>query len=175
MNRNFDKYKVLDTVNQWIFNCDTKVSILLSTYGVLFSVILSSDIGSGMSNIIKTCVANKNTCSIAYLCFLVLAITIFGWGIYKLMRVLIPTINLNYNSIMFFGNIASYPSFGDYWDAVRGCNDDKIDKDLSHQIFAASKICNQKFSNQKQGIKASLLGLTLILFWLIIGYIVYYI
>ena len=38
-----DLYHILDTINMWINNCDTKASIILGIIGVVFSIVFSSD------------------------------------------------------------------------------------------------------------------------------------
>lgn len=169
------KYRVLENVNQWIFNCDTKTSIFLAAIGVLFTVLMSSEIGNAIVNIIRECVKDKSICCIVYLCLGLSGFLGLGLGIYKLIRVLIPSINLNHDSIMFFGNVARYQNFSHYCNVVATYNDDSINEDLLHQIYAASKICNQKFENYKNGIIITSIGGVIVLVWLILGFIVYYI
>ena len=169
-----DKHKVLDTVNQWIFNCDTKASIVLATLGVFLTIIFSSDIGSFMASTIKASIGEVTVCNVIYLCIMLSGAILLISGIYKLVRVLIPTINLKHKSVMFFGNVASYPSFEDYYEAVNSCDSEEIGSDLLHQIYAASTICNLKFKNQKIGIVLSSLGIAILLFWVLIGFLVYY-
>lgn len=169
-----DKFKVLDTINQWINNCDTKASIFLAVYGIFISFIVSSEIIKAIINIIRINISTKTPCSIAYLILLAVAIILMGIGMYKLVRVLIPTINLNHTSVMFFGSVASYGTFDVYVDATKK-EEKNIEDDLLHQIFAASKICNQKFENQKKGICLSSFGFGIVIVWLFIGFFVYYI
>lgn len=171
---NNNEYKILNTVNQWIFNCDTKTSIILAIYGVLLPIIFSLNIGKSIANIIKLSLKNRTISNVTYLCFLVLAIILFIIGLYKLIHVLMPTINLKHKSIMFFGNVASYETFDQYVEEVKNYTQDDINEDLLHQIFAASKICNQKFKYFKEGLILSLISLSMIFIWLFIGYITYY-
>ncbi len=169
------KHIVLDTVNQWIFNCDTKVSIFLATIGVFFSIILSSDIGISMVGIIRKSIDNKTVCNILFLLLLIIGFGFVVIGMYKLIRVLVPTINLKHDSVMFFGNVAKYSSFIDYCNAVDAYNEDQSNEDILHQIYAASNICAQKFKNQKHGILLSSIGILIVIIWLVLGFLVYYI
>lgn len=172
----FDKYNVLETVNQWIFNCDTKVSIIMAAYGIFLSAIFSTDVLTATVNIIRINLLNKTLCGVIYLLFLFVAILVFLYGVFKLFCVLIPSINLKYNSVMFFASVASHSSFNDYKEALeKKIHDNEVEKDLLQQIYAASAICTKKFNNQKKGILYSGIGLTLIIFWLIISFFVYYI
>ena len=103
MKENNDYFQVLNTVNSWIFNCDTKVSIILATYGVMVTALLSSDVCSVMVKIIEQCIERHTVCNIMYLMIFVGALVIFGYGLYKLICVLLPKIDLTRKSIMFFG------------------------------------------------------------------------
>lgn len=170
----FDKYKILDTVNQWIFNCDTKVSIILATLVAFFTIIFSTDVGSFMANTIKLSLANVTVCNIIYLCIMGIGMGLVIAGMYKLVKVLVPTINIKNKSVMFFGNVAAYPSFDDYLQAVNTCESEGISSDLLNQIYVASTICNEKFSNQKKGMTLSFSGASILLFWMLLGFIVYY-
>ena len=172
----FDNYHVLETVNQWIFNCDTKVSIIIAAYGIFLTAIFSTDILTAVVNVIRTNLLNKTPCGVIYLLFLFIAVLLFLYGVFKLFCVLIPSINLKYNSVMFFGGVATHNSFDEYEDAVsKKINDNEVRKDLLQQIYVASAICAKKFKNQKTGILYSGVGLALILLWLIISFFVYYV
>ena len=173
--KQFDEYKILDTVNQWIFNCDTKVSIMLATLGIFITILFSSDVGVFMARTIKASLSNITVCNLIYLFFLIIGMCLLVIGICKFIKVLIPTINLDHPSVMFFGSVASFQTFDIYREAVNSCTSDKLDDDLMHQIYAASLICNQKFKNYKQGIMLSFLGIGIILFWMLLGFLVYYI
>lgn len=169
-----DKYKVLDTVNQWIFNCDTKASIVLATLGIFLTILFSSSIGNFIAGTIKNCTENITVCNVIYLIIFIVGIIFMCAGIYKLIRVLVPTINMNHSSVMFFGNVAAYPTFDEYCKSVSTCSSDDFTADILHQIFAASRICAQKFKNQKMGIMLSFIGVAIVLFWLLLGFVVYY-
>ncbi len=170
-----NKCKILDNVNQWIFNCDTKVSIILATLCVFLTLLLSSDISKGIINIIKQSISNITVCNVVYILALIIGLILLLLGIYKLIRVLLPTINLEYDSVMFFGKVAEFNNFNDYLNKINSFNENDMNDDVLHQILAASKICNQKFKNQKYGLILSMLGLVIVLGWTLIGFIVYYI
>ncbi len=171
---NFDKHKTLDTINEWIHNCDSKTSIILTAIGVLISALVSSDVATGIIHIIKINIYEKTVCSILYLSIFLLSIIFMLCGIFMLFSVLVPKIDLQHKSIMFFGNIASNAKFENYCDEVTKCTETDLSEDLLHQIYAASKICNKKFNNYKKGISIFGLGTLLLFAWLIIGFIVFY-
>lgn len=177
MKENNDYFQVLNTVNSWIFNCDTKVSIILATYGVIVTAFLSSDVGSVIANIIKQCIESHTVCNIIYLLVFVGALIFLGYGIYKLICVLLPKIDLTEKSIMFFGSVSTFKSFPDYQQKVATYAGDnvKTQEDILFQIYAASNICSQKFKNQKKGLILTLWASLVIIVWFIIGFLSFYI
>lgn len=171
MKENNDYFQVLNTVNSWIFNCDTKVSIILATYGVMITALLSSDFSSVIVKIIEQCIKCHTVCNIIYLMIFVGALVIFGYGLYKLICVLLPKIDLTRKSIMFFGSVATFKSFEDYIKEANTYigNDAKAQEDILFQIYVASNICSQKFKNQKKGLHLTLLASLVIIVWLLVG------
>ena len=171
MKENNDYFQILNTVNSWIFNCDTKVSIILATYGVMITALLSTDVYAVMIKIIEQCIVCHTVCNIIYLMIFVAALIIFGCGLYKLICVLLPKIDLTGKSIMFFGNVSAFKSFEDYIKEANtySDNDTKTHEDILFQIYAASNICSQKFKNQKKGLVLTLLASLMIIVWFLIG------
>ena len=51
--------KKLEIINQWISNCDTKSSFILTFYGVVLTIIFTSTFGSEMVNSFSYTLANK--------------------------------------------------------------------------------------------------------------------
>lgn len=173
---NFDEYKVLETVNQWIFNCDTKASIILAAYGAGASIVGSSEIGRAVVNMFKLNITSKSLCSIMFVGMLLASIFLFLYGLFNLIFAISPRIHSNVDSVMFFGKVATYTDFESYKNAVNVCNrDNKVVEDLLKQIFEASKICNEKFKCYKKGLRYSLTGMFIMLLWLIIGFFTYYV
>ena len=172
-----DAYKTLDTVNMWINNCDTKVSVILGIYGVIISLAFSLDYISKIKAIfIKF---NQNHLFLRYPYFIVaiISVVLIFVGIYKLLKVIIPRIilgakkNGDFDSIMFFGNVAKFESYKSYCKKVGLATSESVLDDILFQIYAASKICNTKFKNQKIGLVLSLSGIVTLLVILIIGYL----
>lgn len=177
-----DAYKTLDTVNMWINNCDTKVSIILGIYGVLISIFLSSDYVSKILELLHKAIDNPSFCDISYLVVLSFSVALFLIGLCNLIRVIVPRIilgtnkktgNDKFDSIMFYGSIAQIESFDKYCEKVNTVDDSKILKDLLFQIYSASDICNKKFRRQKSGVLFSLVGIAFFAGMIVIGYMVY--
>lgn len=170
----FDKYKVLDNINQWCNNCDTKASIVLATLGVFLSFVFSSDIGKFMAETIKLSLQDIMVCNVLYLSIMLIGLALLLVGCYNLVKSLIPIIDLKRKSLTFFGNIASYKSFEEYYENVMSSENEDLELDLLGQIYAASIICERKFRNQKRGVVLSFLGISVLMFWMLIGFLVYY-
>ena len=168
-----DEFKTLEIINFWIANCDTKTSILLAIYGVVLSLSLSSDKIRLLRNIVVACFATQSMGNVLYFIFLLTSIGIFFFGLYKLIRVLLPKIDLQNPSVMFFGSVARIPSLNEYKLKVDTISDEELHKDLLGQIYAAAKICNQKFQNQKAGLLFSMVGLMLFAILVLLGTIVF--
>jgi hypothetical protein len=154
-----DSMKALETVNAWIENCDTKSSIILGFYGVFITLFLSTEEIINLKNILIK-LGNESTClAVSYCILLLIAIITFFYGMFRLVGVLIPIIDEKRPSLMFFGAVSKYKCFDEYYEAVKKQSEEKLFEDISGQLYAASKICSQKFYNQKLGLKISAIGL----------------
>lgn len=167
-------FNTLSNINQWIFNCDTKVSIILAIFGIVFSIFFSSDYIKPIINIIKGCLCELVLYKLVFLITLGIILIIILIGIWRLIRVLIPEINLDKKSAMFFGGITTYKSLDEYVNTVSNYNENDIVEDLINQIYAAACICSVKFKNQKQGLLTLVFGFILFIVWISIAYIVFY-
>lgn len=173
MIRTDNEFKALEIVNFWIANCDTKTSILLTMYGVVLSLSLSSDKIQLLHNIIIMCLSTYSMGNIFYFIFLLASIGIFSFGLYKLICVLLPKLDLQNPSILFFGSVARIPSLNEYKCKVDTTSDQELHQDLLGQIYAAAKICDQKFQNQKIGLIFSMIGLLSFIVLVLLGTIVF--
>ena len=67
-----DAFNVLDTINMWINNCDTKVSIILGFYAAIITIALSTDFIDIQSSIWSYAIENINFWYGLYLFFYIL-------------------------------------------------------------------------------------------------------
>src|SRR5690554_357489 len=117
---NIDKSaKKLELINQWISNCDTKSSFILTFYGVVLTIIFTSSIGGEMINSFSFTKAKEANCeSIRNFILLLITITFFITSLvtfYQIYLTLKGRIDTNVyeqngiktNSNIFFGSIAS--------------------------------------------------------------------
>lgn len=158
-----DAYKKLEMINQWINNLDSKSSIVLGLVGIIITIIFTNtsfvdDIIRIISRISKHMIFSD----ILYIIFFIISIILCLYGIWSLIKVLVPTIrikNVKIKSYLFFGSIAQYSNYKEYKDKYLKANDDDIIDDLLNQIYQNSIICNKKYINFTNGLKYFLLGL----------------
>lgn len=172
MSEKFDKsdaYKILDTINMWINNCDTKASIMIAAMGIVTTMLCSTDIFNFVSSVIFSSLKVFSGWMIVYNIVIWLSIISMMVGIVFLICVIMPKIittfaTMNdsgnteketYVSYMFYGSIAKknlFKDFDTYYSEVESISDEQIIKDLCYQIYSASIICNRKFNNFKKGL-----------------------
>lgn len=172
-----DLYKNLDIINQWINNSDNKAAIILGLVGILLTIIFTNgNVLSRTVKIMKEIFLNINFSDILYLIFFLGSICVCIFGLYALIKVLIPTLKMKTyrtKSYMFFGSIASYFSFNEYKEGLLKSTEEDILDDLLNQVYQNSIICNKKFVNFSKGIKYFLGGFVSMLILYCIGILVY--
>lgn len=165
-----DAYNILDTINMWINNCDTKVSIVLGFYATIITIALSTDFIDIQYSILSYAVENVNFWYGLYLSFYIITIIGFLVGVFLLLKVIVPRILLkpkssqkknnqkDFKSIMFYASICNnYSDFDCYKKKVYETHDEcDILEDLLFQIHSVALICTGKFKFQKIGLITSI-------------------
>ncbi|PZX95324.1 hypothetical protein DOS84_01810 [Flavobacterium aquariorum] len=171
--------KKLEIINQWISNCDTKSSFILTFFGVITTIIFTSNIGNEMiqslsfskaSDIDWTSIKN-------FLCFIItisffISATITLYQIYLTLIGRIDTKiysqeKLNINSNIFFGTISA-KTFKDYEIETNGEDNEKYLNDINSQIFINSNIVNEKFKYYNKSLLWSLITFGVFLIYILI-------
>lgn len=146
----------LNGINQWISNVDTKSSIIFTFFGVIITIVFTSNIGNSIANILSYKVAdeiNIITFSNSILYWLVITLFIvIVLSIYNFFQTLKGRINpniykqegLNVNSNIFFGTIAN-KEYSKFEEEVNNETDTDILNDIHSQIYINSHIANRKF------------------------------
>ena len=162
--------KKLEMVNQWISNCDTKSSFILTFYGVIITIIFTSSTRDDIVDTLHLSVADKiNLKSIILFTSLILVLafmfSIAATGFYILQTLkgrIDPEVYrqqcLNTNSNIFFGTIAS-KAFATFKKETNEEDEDAYLNDINSQIFINSKIATEKFKNYNSS-----------LFWMVISF-----
>ena len=179
--KNIEKsIKKLEFINQWIFNCDTKSSFVLTFLGVIVTIIFTSDIGHDMiatlhfrcaDHISKSNIRNliSLVCAIAFCVSIIISI-------YQLYQTLCGRVNpikyeqqgLQLESNIFFKTIQSR-GFSEYEIGTNSENEEQYLNELNSQIYINSKIVESKFKHYNNSLKAILYGFGSFLFFVLLN------
>ena len=146
-----DANKALDNINMWINNCDTKVSVILGLYAVIFTIGVSTDFLNLHKTIINSILSNPSVGNVIFGILFLITIVAFVVGLLILIKVLIPNIitkkdnNKKFESVTFYGSIAeNFSEYKTFRKKVYEIKDEKqILDDLLFQVYSAAKICNK--------------------------------
>ena len=158
-NRFYNKdeaYFILNRIDGWIHNCDTKFSILLALLGIFFGLTINIfkcfknlhmliNCWNDYSNLVKATVIISNLFVIIYVVLIVLC-TIFSFlGINAKIK------NKNDN-ILFWGNLSKYKDIKEVNKNFSKLTEDEYLKLLNEQILTNSIICTKKYINYKKAL-----------------------
>lgn len=172
--------KKLEFINQWIANVDTKSSFVLTFYGVILTIIFTSDLGNEMVKTINyECAAEVNAKSIKLFFTLISVIIFFISAIitfYNIYQTLKGRINpkiyqqqgLQTNSNIFFGTIAN-KTFSDFEGQTNGENDIVFLNDLNSQVYINSNIAASKFKYYNRSIIWLIVSFSLFFLFILIN------
>ena len=170
-------YKRLDSINQWINNCDSKTSVMIGFIGVLVTIIFTnSEIIHYLVKILSNCFTKVIFSDILFFIFLLSFALMIIYGIALLLKVLIPTLKMKSNkhkSYLYFGSIAKYDSYVEYKNDLLCATENDIIDDLLNQIYQNSLIATNKYHNYTKGVKTFILGFVGFVILYIIGLIIY--
>lgn len=165
--------KKLEFVNQWISNCDTKSSFVLAFYGIVLTIIFTSDIGKEIINTLSFNRSEKiNYRSfrnfilfLATITFIVTSIVTL-YQIYSTLKGRIDSEiykqgGLNTKSNIFFSSIAS-KTFDDFENESNSQDETNYLNDLNSQIYINSKVVFEKFKHYNKS-----------LFWMFISLVIF--
>ena len=171
----------LDRTIGFVNNCDSKSSVILGIFGVIITILLSSEGINELKNIIKSAITEDTTCGVFYLIFLFVSGAVFSFGSFKLLMVLFANTNcgddnqvdLERDSKIFFGSICNNANFKQYKEKLTTYSEEDYLNDIISQIYINSVICNKKFENYKNGMKISIIGFLAFIFMWGLGIIIY--
>lgn len=150
-----DAYRILEIINSWISNIDTKVSFALTLSGALIGFIFSI----GLPNIFRIIgeISKLKELSggviIGAIFICLLYITSLISVIYFMLAITARVKNHNNTqSIFFFGSIGKM-ELSDYKTNTNKINQQEILEDLKEQIHTNSMICNKKARYYNTGIR----------------------
>lgn len=107
-------------INQWINNSDSKSSIVLGLVGIIFTIVFTNtNFINNIERIINEISKRIIFSNVLYIIFFIISIVCCLYGIWSLIKVLVPTIkskskNVKIKSYLFFGSIAQYSNYKEY-------------------------------------------------------------
>lgn len=181
MNKIDRSTKQLELINHWISNCDTKSSFVLTFYGVVLTIIFTSEIGESMISTFSF-MRSKELNGESFCYFLLLALSILFFisslitfhSIYstlkgRIKQTIYKQQGLKTDSNIFFGSIAT-KTFQNF-ESANNIEDDSIYlNDLNSQIFINANIVTQKFNYYNKSLLWMLISLTIFLMYIVIKY-----
>lgn len=181
MNKIDKSTKQLELINQWISNCDTKSSFVLTFHGVVLTIIFTSEIGESMISTFSF-MKSKELTGESFCYFLLLALSILFFisslitfhCIYSTLKGRIKQMTykqqgLKTDSNIFFGSIAT-KTFQNF-EAANNIDDDSLYlNDLNSQIFINANIVTRKFNYYNKSLLWMLISLTIFLMYIVIKY-----
>ena len=170
LNKNFEN------INTWINNCDNKASVMLGFIWIIAKIVLTNNdfITLFIKLIISAC-KNINFSDFLYLIFLFGTLLMIIYGIYKIFKVICPTLKNTSSegkSLIYYDSI-SQMDFLLYNEQISKSSNEDYIEDLLSQIYINSKICSKKFKNFKFGFSYTMLGLILFSILFVIGLLIY--
>ena len=146
---------MLERVITFISNCDTKSSFVLSSLGVVMTILFT--LKPIKFDTVKKVFCNASCDSIEYWILVVgiICIVIFIFGIYNLLNVLkarIKPIGYPLSNVL-FGDIAKSKTYNDYERLLNEATSENYRRDLITQIFINSRVCRKKHLLFNEGLK----------------------
>lgn len=176
-----DALDILDRTIGFINFCDSKTSVFLGIFGVLLTILFSSDGVKDLKAIIKLAISSGNCYGIIFVIVLACTVIVFTFGIIKLLHVLFPQMELkgikqediDFDSKIFFGSICKNTKYKQYREKLMNCSGDEYLNDIISQVYLNSIICNKKYCYFKIGLMTTIIGFLCFLTTWGIGIIIY--
>lgn len=168
-----------ELVNNWISNCDSKSSYILTFFGVVITIIFTSSTGVSIIEVLHY--SKSASCNIPTflnfllflisILFIVSAISTFIFTYLTLKARIDPKIykqqDLITSSNIFYGTVCS-KSFKEFNDEVKNESSEDYLNDLNSQIYINSNIANAKFKNYNLSLISMIVTFGLFLLFLLI-------
>lgn len=139
--------QVYKTIQNLISFADTKANISLSIQSLLITIGLGSSLLANTFEYVQK-LDDDNLSRVFYLIIVVFIISsivgiILSMLVYKARSPLEKT-EQKREGLLYFGHIAQFPKFDDYYSKVNSIDDDGILRDLAQQAYHLSLITNKK-------------------------------
>ncbi len=166
-------------MNHWISNCDTKSSFILTFFGVILTIIFTSNVGNSMTDMFSLQRADSiNGESFRNFVSLLLTLAFFGFSVITFYHIYLtlkgridPTIyeqqGLNCKSNIFFGSVVQ-KKFIDFETESNLEDSSRYLNDLNSQVFITASIANEKFKHYNKSLLWMFLSLLVFIVFVVI-------
>lgn len=166
--------RTLDRIIGFISNCDTKASIMLAVLGVILTIVFTSSIFDNIVCMADTISKSLSLCNWIFIFLSALATFLFIFGVVKLTMVLYAMVNISgKDSKIYFLDISENKDNDFYRKKLQKIKSIELLDDIVNQIYINSTICSKKYKRYNNGLKYSLIGLSMFLFLYVIGIFIY--
>lgn len=171
--------KTLERNIGFINSCDTKTSIVLAIFGVLLTIIFTSDVSTEILYIINAAYSTRCCCGVLYLILISASIIVLLIGLKNLIYVLVGRIdvkdnsNLKYDSRIFFSGITKYEDATKYRNNFSKMTEIEYFNEITSQIFINAKIADVKYQKYNLGLKYLVCGFLTFVVLVLIGTFTY--
>ena len=154
---------ILDRTIGFVRNCDNKASIFLGTFGVILTIVLTTDGLNNLMSIVQKVITQGTFCSALYLLMMTGSILAMIFGVSQIIRVLGVKVDssaeegLDGDSKIFFEYIRKNNYLG-YKVKLLATTEEVFLNDVISQIYINSCICHDKYKNYQCGLKWTLIG-----------------
>lgn len=168
----YNHNETLETIKNWINNCDTKISVALAFEVFLLGFLISDDNLKHILNLKK----DFDLLRVLMILALVLSFIFLLTSLIYFYRGLKAKTKFNNeypneNSVLFYGSIASQ-NFNGYRENVRGITEYELEQDYLSQIHINSVICLNKFKNYNRGLSFLFVSLIPLITYLLLPIII---
>lgn len=159
-----DAIDILDRTIDFVRNCDNKASIFLGIFGVVLTIVLTTDGVNNLVSIFDSAITQTSFCNVLYLLLMAGSVIITSFGLTQIVRVLGVKVDfskeegLDTDSKIFFEHITKNTNYLTYKTKLSNISDKEFLNDITSQIYINSCICSEKYKNYKCGLKWSLIG-----------------
>ncbi len=171
--------QTLDRNIGFVTNCDNKTSIVLASFGVLLTIILTNEGLNEIFNIVEACIAAKSFCNVLYLLCLVGAAFVMVLGMFNLGSVLTAKTSeeaigrKDEKSRIFFAGIRKNTDYEIYNQKFLAMDRESLLNDLIEQIYINANIAYTKYASYNRGLRRTAIGFLFFVVLLFIGVYVY--
>ena len=168
--------RILDRINQWIVNCDNKSLILVTLIGIVVGILFATSYIEKLLVIYSYIYLHPTIINLLYLMLFIFSILLILVGIWHIIQSIIARTKppsekgLINNSLIYYGTISKY-EYEKYEKKIIDIDEESLKKEIISQIYINSKICTKKFENYNKGLKYSILGFSLFVVSILIGYV----